>query len=106
MLADARPAALLAAASYVVVLGDDHISTDDAQSPLVALRCRPRAHACIAAGASWWYCTDGVEEPFFRDCFGNAGKLVTWISMIAQLIKDKQISCGAPYQDQSQISSD
>jgi hypothetical protein len=39
-----------------------------------------------------------------RDCFGNSGKLVTWISrrqksfarfqMIAQLIKDKKISFG------------
>ena len=44
------------------------------------------------------------NEPFFRDCFDNAGKLVTWISrkqnpftrfkMITQLIKDKKISCG------------
>ena len=45
------------------------------------------------------------NEPFFRDCFDNAGKLVTWISckqksfarfkMISQVIKDKKISCGA-----------
>ena len=45
------------------------------------------------------------NEPFFRDCFDNAGKLVTWISrkqkpfprfeMISQVIKVKKISCGA-----------
>jgi hypothetical protein len=32
------------------------ISTDDVQSPLVALRRRRRAHARIAAGTCWWYC--------------------------------------------------
>ena len=45
------------------------------------------------------------NEPFFRDYFDNAGKLVTWISrkqkpfprfkMISQVIKVKKISCGA-----------
>jgi hypothetical protein len=45
------------------------------------------------------------NEPFFRDCFDNTGKLVTWISrkqkpfprfeMISQVIKVKKISCGA-----------
>jgi hypothetical protein len=49
------------------------------------------------------------NDPLFRDCFDNAGKLVTWISrkqkpdsksfarfkMISQFIKDKKISCGA-----------
>ena len=45
------------------------------------------------------------NEPFFRDCFDNAGKLVTWISrkrksfprfkMISQVIKVKKISSGA-----------
>ena len=44
------------------------------------------------------------NEPFFRDCFDNVGKLVTWISrkqktfprfkMISQVIKVKKISCG------------
>ena len=45
------------------------------------------------------------NEPFFRDCFDNTGKLVTWVShkqepfarfkMISQVIKVKKISCGA-----------
>jgi hypothetical protein len=45
------------------------------------------------------------NEPFFRDYFDNAGKLVTRMSheqkpfprfkMISQVIKVKKISCGA-----------
>jgi hypothetical protein len=46
------------------------------------------------------------NDPFFRKCFDNSGKLVTWISrkqplktfvrlqMIGHLINDKKISCG------------
>ena len=46
------------------------------------------------------------NEPFFRDCFDNTAKIVTWVShkqkpfsrfqmITQQLIKEKKIRCGA-----------
>ena len=46
------------------------------------------------------------NEPFFRDCFDNTAKIVTWVShnqksfarfqmIVQQLIKEKKIRCGA-----------
>jgi hypothetical protein len=63
------------------------------------------------AGQSHRRCTnfrDGVErnEPFFRDCFDNVAKVVTWISrkgnvftrhqtIVQDFIAKKKIDCGA-----------
>ena len=63
---------------------------------------RMQANVMRDATASEMEC----NEPFFRDCFDNTAKIVTWIShkqkpfarfqMIAQqLIKEKKIRCGA-----------
>ena len=69
-------------------------------SSVESIRMQTNVMGDAAASEMEW------NEPFFRDCFDNTAKIVTWVShkqkpfarfqiISQQLIKEKKIRCGA-----------